>query len=71
MPMLSDLRDSGSIEQDADLVMLLYREDYYEPDTDRPGVTQVLLAKHRNGPTGIAELFFHKQLTRFVDIDRG
>ncbi|MDU3152718.1 MAG: replicative DNA helicase [Anaerococcus hydrogenalis] len=66
-PILSDLRESGAIEQDADVVMLLYREDYYDED-DNPNVAKVILAKHRNGPTGLMELFFHKQCTTFRDL---
>lgn len=66
-PILSDLRESGAIEQDADVVMLLYREDYYDEE-DNPNVAKVILAKHRNGPTGIMELFFHKKCTTFTDL---
>lgn len=68
-PMMSDMRESGAIEQDADIVMLLYREDYYEADTDRPNITEVIVAKHRNGPTGTVELYFEKSLTRFKDLN--
>ncbi len=67
-PLMSDMRESGAIEQDADVVMLLYREDYYDPDTERPNVTEVIIAKHRNGPTGTVELYFEKELTRFKDL---
>lgn len=70
MPQLSDLRDSGSIEQDADVVMFLYREDYYDKDTERKGVTDILIRKHRNGPIGEVELHFRPEHTRFYDIDR-
>lgn len=70
VPQLSDLRESGSIEQDADVVLMLYREDYYEEDTDRAGVTDVFIRKHRNGPTGRVELMFKKEQMRFYDIDR-
>lgn len=66
-PILSDLRESGSIEQDADVVMLLYREDYYNEE-ENPNVAKVILAKHRNGPTGIMELFFNKKCTTFNDL---
>lgn len=66
-PILSDLRESGAIEQDADVVMLLYREDYYDED-DNPGIAKLILAKHRNGPTGLMELYFHKECTTFTDL---
>lgn len=69
-PMLSDLRESGSIEQDADVVMFIYREDYYEPDTEKKGVTQILVRKHRNGPTGEVDLFFHPELRKFTPMER-
>lgn len=69
-PQLSDLRESGSIEQDADIVMFLYREDYYDPDTDKKGVTEVLIKKHRNGPTGFIELFFQPEQMRFRDLEK-
>ncbi len=67
-PMLSDLRESGSLEQDADIVMFLYREDYYSEDTENKNITEVIIAKHRNGPVGTVKLYFHKELTRFADI---
>ncbi|MCX7780974.1 MAG: replicative DNA helicase [Negativicutes bacterium] len=67
-PMLSDLRESGSLEQDADIVAFLYREDYYNPDTERKNITEVIIAKHRNGPVDTVELFFHKQFTKFSDL---
>jgi len=69
-PQLSDLRESGSIEQDADVVMFLYREDYYNRDTDRKGVTDVLIRKHRNGPIGEVELHFKTEQSRFYDLER-
>lgn len=69
-PMLSDLRESGSLEQDADIVMFLYREDYYDPDTDQKNITDVIIAKHRNGPVDTIQLFFHKQFTKFADLSR-
>lgn len=70
IPQLSDLRDSGSIEQDADVVMMMYREDYYEEDSDRPGITDVFIRKHRNGPVGKVELMFKKEQMRFYDIEK-
>lgn len=70
IPQLSDLRESGAIEQDADVVMMMYREDYYEEDTDRPGMTDIYVRKHRHGMTGRAELLFKKEQMRFFDIER-
>ncbi|PIR53495.1 replicative DNA helicase [Candidatus Peregrinibacteria bacterium CG10_big_fil_rev_8_21_14_0_10_49_10] len=70
IPQLSDLRESGSIEQDADVVLMMYREDYYEEDSDRPGLTDVYIRKHRNGPTGRVELMFKKEQMRFYDVDK-
>jgi replicative DNA helicase len=69
-PQLSDLRESGAIEQDADVVLMLYREDYYDPDTDRQGITDVLIRKNRNGPVGRIELMFRKEQMRFYDIEK-
>lgn len=70
VPQLSDLRESGSIEQDADIVAFIYREDYYNPDTDRQHITDLILAKHRNGPTGKVELYFHPERLRFMSLDK-
>ena len=70
VPQLSDLRESGAIEQDADVVMMLYREDYYEEDTDRKGVTDIFIRKHRNGPIGRVELAFKKEQMRFISVER-
>lgn len=67
-PMLSDLRESGSIEQDADLVIMLYREEYYAPDTSDRGIAEVIIAKHRNGPTGTVKLLFDPQFTKFKNL---
>ena len=69
-PMLSDLRESGSIEQDADIVMFLYREDYYNPDTERQHIAELILSKHRNGPTGKVELYFHRDRLKFTTLDK-
>ena len=69
-PMLSDLRESGSLEQDADIVMFLYREDYYDQETENKNITDVIIAKHRNGPIDTVKLFFHKEFTRFRGIAR-
>jgi replicative DNA helicase len=70
IPQLADLRESGSIEQDADVVAFIYREDYYNPDTDRKNITDILIKKHRNGPTGNVELYFDKERQRFKSIDK-
>jgi len=69
-PVLSDLRESGSIEQDADIVMFLYREDYYNQDTENANITELSIAKHRNGATDTVKLFFQKEYTRFRDLAR-
>jgi replicative DNA helicase len=66
-PQLSDLRESGSIEQDADVVMFIYREEYYKPETEKQNIAEIIIGKQRNGPTGAVELVFLKQLTRFED----
>ncbi|PZO08919.1 MAG: replicative DNA helicase [Leptolyngbya foveolarum] len=66
-PMMSDLRDSGCIEQDADLILMLYREEYYDPDTPDKGIAEVILTKHRNGPTGTVKLLFDAQYTQFLN----
>jgi replicative DNA helicase len=71
IPQLSDLRESGSIEQDADVVMFIYRDDYYHPkDSERPNIADILIKKHRNGPTGDIELFFHPEKRKFSNLDR-
>jgi len=67
-PMLSDLRESGSIEQDADLVINLYRDEYYNPDTPDRGVAEIIIAKHRNGPVGTVKLLFEPRLTKFENM---
>lgn len=70
IPQLSDLRESGAIEQDADVVLMMYREDYYEEDTDRAGITDIYIRKHRHGMTGKVELLFKKEQMKFFDIER-
>ena len=67
-PILSDLRESGSIEQDADLVMFIYRDEYYNEDSDQQGMAEVALAKHRNGPTDTIKLSFLKRYAKFSDL---
>jgi len=69
IPQLSDLRESGSIEQDADIVMFLHREETFDPDTDRKGIGDLIIAKHRNGPVGQIELAFVKEQARYRDLD--
>ena len=66
-PQLSDLRESGNLEQDADLVMFIYREDYYEPDSERPGEADLIIAKHRNGATDDVRLTFQKEYPKFMN----
>ena len=70
-PMLSDLRESGSIEQDADIVMFLYRDDYYNPDTEEKDISEVIVAKHRAGSTGTIKLLWMGNYTKFVNLARG
>lgn len=69
IPQLADLRESGSIEQDADVVAFIYREEYYNPDTDRQNITDIFIKKHRNGPTGKLELYFDQTQQRLRDLD--
>ena len=69
IPQLADLRESGSLEQDADVVAFLYREDYYNPDTERKNIMDVFIKKHRNGPTGGIELYFDREKQRIRSID--
>jgi replicative DNA helicase len=68
-PILSDLRESGSIEQDADVVMFIYREELYDEETERKNIADVILAKHRNGPTGKIPLFFKTELAQFHELE--
>ena len=70
VPQLSDLRESGSIEQDADIAAFIYREAYYNPETDRQNITDLIIAKHRNGPVGKVELYFHPERLRFMSLDK-
>jgi replicative DNA helicase len=70
IPQLADLRESGSLEQDADVVMFIYREDYYDKDTDKKGITSILVKKHRNGPTGEVELYFVQDQMRFTNLEK-
>lgn len=69
IPQLADLRESGSIEQDADVVAFIYREDYYNPETERTNITDIFIKKHRNGPTGGVELYFDREKQRFRSLD--
>ena len=69
-PMLSDLRESGAIEQDADIVMMLYRDEYYNPDTVDQGIAEIIIAKHRNGPTGQVKMIFRSEFTQFLNLKR-
>ena len=70
-PMLSDLRESGSIEQDADIVAFLYRDDYYNQESEKKNLLEIIIAKQRNGPVGTVELVFLKQFNKFVSLDKG
>jgi replicative DNA helicase len=69
IPILSDLRESGSIEQDADVVMFIYRDDYYNKDSEKQGIADIHIAKHRNGPTGQISLLFNSRTTKFLDLE--
>jgi replicative DNA helicase len=68
-PMLSDLRESGSIEQDADIVIFIYRDEYYSPETDQANIAEIIVSKHRNGPTGMVPLFFRKEQAQFLEVE--
>lgn len=67
-PVMSDLRESGSLEQDADLVMFIYRDEYYNPESEKKGIAEIIISKHRNGPVGTVELGFLKEFTKFVPL---
>jgi replicative DNA helicase len=69
IPMLSDLRESGSIEQDSDMVVFIYREEMYDPETEKKGIAELHIAKHRNGPVGVVNLRFFDKTTRFADLE--
>ena len=70
IPVLADLRESGAIEQDADVVMFIYRDEVYNPDTEDKGIAEILVRKHRNGPTGERKLYFHDRYASFESLDR-
>jgi len=70
IPKMSDLRETGSIEQDSDVVLLLYREDKYKKNSTNPNVTDVIIAKHRNGPIGKVELYFNESITSFRELEK-
>jgi replicative DNA helicase len=70
-PMLSDLRESGAIEQDADIVMFIYRDDYYNHDSEEAGISEIIIGKQRNGPVGTVKLAWQSQFTKFANLERG
>jgi replicative DNA helicase len=70
-PLMSDLRESGAIEQDADIIMMMYREEYYKPDTQDKGTAEVIITKHRNGPTDTVRLTFLGEYTKFENFASG
>ena len=70
-PVMSDLRESGAIEQDADLILFLYRDEVYNPDSPDKGKAEVIISKQRNGPIGVVQIVFKGEYTRFEDLNRG
>ena len=68
-PMMSDLRESGSIEQDADIVAFLYRDDYYDKESESKDIIEIIIAKQRNGPTGTVSLAFRKEFNKFLNLE--
>jgi len=68
-PMLADLRESGSLEQDADVVLFIFRDEMYNPETEFPNIAEILVSKHRMGPAGIFSVYFKKHLSQFVDLE--
>ncbi|MTI80667.1 MAG: replicative DNA helicase [Firmicutes bacterium] len=69
-PIMSDLRESGGIEQDADIIMFIYRDEYYNPESEKKGISEIIIAKQRNGPVGTVELGFFEEYTKFVNLDK-
>jgi replicative DNA helicase len=69
-PVMSDLLESGAIEADADLISFIYRDEYYDPESEKKGIAEIIIAKHRNGPVGTIELGFLKEFTKFVNLDK-
>uniref|UniRef100_UPI0028CB2C9E DnaB-like helicase C-terminal domain-containing protein n=1 Tax=Bacillus pumilus TaxID=1408 RepID=UPI0028CB2C9E len=70
-PMMSDIRESGQIEQDADVIGFLYRDDYYDKETENKNIIEVIIAKQRNGPVGTVSLAFIKEFGKFINLDHG
>jgi len=68
-PQMSDLRESGAIEQDSDIILMIYRDDFYNADSNEKGIAEINIAKHRNGPTGELKLKWISEMTKFTDLD--